>query len=146
MLVVFPLGLLGSSVLFDLAYLATGNGRWADIAYWMIVCGVLGGVIAALFGLVDWLAIPRGTRAWSVGLAHALANSVVLALFGASWLLRADAPEVPGALAIGLSLLGVAVAVVGGWLGGELVNRHGIGVHRDADLNAPSSLARGPLR
>jgi hypothetical protein len=35
---------------------------------------------------------------------------------------------------------------VTGWLGGELVDRLGVGVDKDADLNAPSSLSRGPAQ
>ena len=40
MLIVFPLGLLGTSVVFDVLYFATGNGRWADVGYWLIAAGV----------------------------------------------------------------------------------------------------------
>jgi uncharacterized membrane protein len=36
----------------------------------------------------------------------------------------------------------LALATVSGWLGGELVERLGVGVHDDANLNAPSSLRR----
>jgi len=139
-LVVFPLGLLSTSVGFDVAYWMTDTERWAEIAYWLIVIGLIGGVAAALFGLLDWLAIPPRTRAWRIGLLHGLGNIVVLSLFGVSWLLRAAAPAVPSALAIALSLAGVVLATLTGWLGGELVNRLGIGVHEGANVNAPSSL------
>jgi hypothetical protein len=41
---------------------AHGNGKWSEISFWMIGAGVIGGLAAALFGLIDWLAIPSGTR------------------------------------------------------------------------------------
>jgi uncharacterized membrane protein len=61
-LVPFPLGLLTTSVIFDVVHLLTGGARWAEIAFWMIAAGVIGGLLAAFFGLIDWLAIPSGTR------------------------------------------------------------------------------------
>jgi uncharacterized membrane protein len=108
----------------------------------MIAAGVIGGLAAAVFGLVDWLAIPSGTRAKSVGLWHGLGNVVVVALFAVSWLIRWGDPNyVPTSLAFILSLFAVGLGSVTGWLGGELVNRLGVGVDPGAYLNAPSSLS-----
>src|SRR4051812_34800354 len=91
MLIVFPLGLLGTSVVFDIVYLITGNGYWGDISFWIIAAGVIGGLLAALFGLIDWLAIPANTRAKMIGMLHGGGNVVVTALFAASWFLRSGA-------------------------------------------------------
>src|ERR687883_396307 len=90
-LIPFPLGLLSTSVVFDVVYLLTGNGKWSEISFWMIAAGVIGGLAAAVFGLIDWLAIPSGTRAKLIGLGHGLSNVVMVALFAASWLLRSGA-------------------------------------------------------
>jgi len=143
-LIPFPLGLLTTSVVFDVVYLLTGDGKWSGISYWMIAAGVIGGLAAAVFGLIDWLAIPSGTRAKSVGLWHGSANVLVVALFGVSWLLRLDAPVEPRTVPIVLSFVGVGLASLGGWLGGELVDRLGVGVAEGAHLNAPSSLSGRP--
>ena len=144
MLIVFPLGVLGSSIVFDIAYLITAGGKWAEIAFWMILVGVISGLSAAVFGLIDWLAIPSGTRAKRVGLLHGVGNVVVVLLFVFGWLLRRPAPASPPALAVVLSFAGVGLAVVTGWLGGELVNRLGVGVADGAHLDAPSSLSSSP--
>jgi uncharacterized membrane protein len=141
MLVVFPLGLLATSVIFDVLHLASGNGYWSAIAYWMIAAGVIGGLFAAAAGLIDWLALPGGTRAKSVGMWHGIGNATVLVLFLASWLLRRGDPSAPSAGALAISLVGVGVAAVSGWLGGELVSRLGVSVDPGANANAPSSLA-----
>jgi uncharacterized membrane protein len=69
---------------------------------------------------------------------------VAIVLFIVSWLLRADAPGEPGAIPIVLSLVGVALAGLTGWLGGELVDRLGVGVDDGAHLNSPSSLSGRP--
>jgi uncharacterized membrane protein len=63
-------------------------------------------------------------------------------LFAASWLLRSDAPAAPEALALALSFAAGGLALFTGWLGGELVDRLGVGVDDGAHVDAPSSLAR----
>ena len=143
-LIVFPLGLLATAVIFDVIYLATGNPTMAMVAYWMVVAGILGGFAAAPFGWIDWFAIPQGTRAKRVGLMHGLGNVVVLLLFIGSWLLWRDAPERPETLAHALSFAGAGLALLTGWLGGELVDRLAVGVDEGAHLNSPNSLSGRP--
>lgn len=141
MLVNFPLGLLPTAVIFDIVYLSTHSARWTELAFWMIAAGIIGALLAAVFGLVDWLAIPAGTRAKRIGMLHGGGNLIVVALFATSWFLRYRADQIPSTLAIVLGFIGVGLAVVTGWLGGELVDRLGVGVDEGANLNAPSSLS-----
>lgn len=100
--------------------------------------------LAAVFGALDWWGLPKNTRAKRIGLLHGGGNLQVVLLFIASWLLRRPLPEQPGTVAVGFSLAGVALALVSGWLGGELVDRMGVGVDQGAHLNAPSSLTGKP--
>lgn len=148
MLIPFPFGLLATAVIFDIVYLLWSNPTMVTVSYWMIVAGIIGGIAAAPFGLIDWLAIPKGTRAKSVGLLHGLGNVVVLVLFlGSAWLRYSSPgipPYLPSTLALVLSFLGFALAGVTGWLGGELVDRLSVGVDDGANLNASSSLT-GPV-
>ncbi len=144
MLIPFPLGLLPTSVLFDIVYLLTGNGKWSEISFWMIGVGVVGGLAATVFGAIDLERVPDGTRAKTVGIVHAVSAGGLIVLFTLSWLLRLGAPGGPSAIAIILSMLGVGLAWLTGWLGGELFARLGVGVSRGAHLNAPSSLSGRP--
>lgn len=144
MLIVFPLGLLATSFAFDIAYVINGNSQFATAAFWMIASGVIGGLLAAVFGLVDWLAIASGTRAKAIGLWHGGGNVVVVALFIISWFMRFGHRAAPTAGEIWLSGIGVGLALITGWLGGELVDRLGIGVDQGAHANAPSSLSGRP--
>lgn len=146
MLIVFPLGLLATSFIFDIIYLATETRRFAEISFYMIAAGVIGGLVSAVFGLIDFLAIPRNTRARRIGAVHGLGNLLVVGLFVISWALRYPDPMVTGGGAIVLSAIGVALALVTGWLGGELVERLGVGVADGANVDAPSSLHRHPSR
>ncbi|GAC1514625.1 MAG: DUF2231 domain-containing protein [Gemmatimonadaceae bacterium] len=146
MLVVFPLGLLGSAVIFDIIGRLRHHGSWSFAALYMIAAGVATGLVAALFGLIDWAAIPNGTRAKKIGLYHAVGNVAVLALFALSWSLRVGHPTMPGRLAVLVGMAGAGIAAVTGWLGGELVDRLGVGVSAGAHLDAPSSLTGRPAR
>jgi uncharacterized membrane protein len=144
MVVVFPLGLLATAVVFDILHRVTGGGVWPTVAFYMIGAGIIGGLLAAAFGVIDWLAIPADTRARRIGRLHGLGNVLVIALFTVSWYLRRGAPESPSTTALMLSFVGGLVAVVTGWLGGELVDRLGVGVDEGAHLDAPSSLSGRP--
>ncbi len=143
MLIVFPLGLLAMAVIFDVIRLVAGTPLGLP-AYYMIAAGVISGLVAAGFGFIDWLGIPSRTRAKSVGLWHAVGNVVVLVLFAASWWLRTGDPVSPPMFAFILAVIGAGLATVTGWLGGELVDRLGIGVDAGANANAPSSLSGRP--
>ena len=148
MLIPFPLGLLATGVVFDVIYLIWGNPTMTLVSYYMIAAGIIGGFFAAPPGWIDWFAIPQNTRAKSVGLMHGVGNVIVLLLFIGSWWLRyqATAPSAysPGTLALVLSFAGAGLAGVTGWLGGELVDRLGVGVEDGAHLNAPNSLSGRP--
>jgi uncharacterized membrane protein len=144
MLVNFPLGLLVTSAVFDIIHLVTGNGYWSGIAFWMIAAGIITGVLAAIVGTIDALAIPSGTRAKSVSGLHGSVNFLILVLFTVSWFLRLSIPGNPSMVAYVLSFLGAALLGVTGWLGGELTLRLGIGIDEGANLNAPSSLSGLP--
>ena len=141
MLIVFPLGLLPAAAIFDVIHICTHNGHWADLSFWMIAVGIIGGLIAAVFGVIDWLGIPQGTRAKYIGLIHGLSNVVVLILFITSWFMRWSNPVAPVMTAMMLGWIGIVFALFAGWLGGELVYRLNVGVDLGANLDAPNSLS-----
>jgi uncharacterized membrane protein len=141
MLVVFPLGLLATAVVFDIIYLAGNSQIMAAVSYWMIAAGLIGGLLAAPFGFIDWMGIPEGTRAKRIGAMHGGGNVLVMILFAVSFLLR-DTNYAPQLGQIVWGFAGAAIALVTAWLGGELVDRLSVGVDEDAGVNAPSSLHR----
>lgn len=146
MLVVFPLGLLATAVIFDVVGLVSPDPDWGTVSYWMIAAGIVGGLLAAVFGLIDWLGISPRTRAKRIGAYHGVINVIVVGLFALSWFLRRDTIESPPALAQVFSFVGAGLALVSAWLGGELVDRLGIGVDPGAHEDAPSSLTHRSSR
>jgi uncharacterized membrane protein len=87
-----------------------------------------------VLGLLDLLAIPRGTTAWRTGLIHAGLNDVVLALYVVNFLLRRGGSFEETSTGH-MVLSGVALAILGvsGWLGGQLAYRYGVRVAKEAD-------------
>jgi uncharacterized membrane protein len=142
MLVVYPLGLLSTAVILDLIFMGNENRALSIASYWMITAGLIGGLLAAVVGFLEWMAVPNNSRAKSIGLYHGLGNLVITLLFAGSWWLRTGVEDnVPSPTAFILALLGFALALVTGWLGGELVYRLGVGVDHGANVDAPSSLS-----
>lgn len=144
MLIVFPLGLLATATVFDGIRAASREPRWAEVGHYMIGAGVVSGLVAAVPGTVDYLAIPGKTRAKRIGLLHGIGNVIVTGMFAASWFARRRDPGEPGAGALALSAGGTVLALVTAWLGGELVERLGIGVDDGAHVDAPNSLGERP--
>jgi uncharacterized membrane protein len=146
MLIVVPLGLFISAVILDVLYFTTtANATLGLVGFWNIGIGIIGGLVAAVFGLIDWLAIPSGTRAKRIGLMHAGSNVLMLALFTLAWLDRfATADHLPTSGNLTFEVGALAIGMVAGWLGGELVDRLGVGVDEGANLNAPNSLSGRP--
>lgn len=141
MLIVFPVGLFATAIIFDILYLITGNQNFPTVSYYIIAAGVIGGLSAAIFGFIDWLALPKDSRAKGIGMWHGIGNVTIVVLFIISWFLRGNnANHVPSALAMILSFAGIALALVTAWIGGELVYRLGVGVDPGANVNAPNSL------
>lgn len=139
-LVAFPLGLLVTAAIFDAASIVAGNPVWSQVAFYMIGAGVTGGLLAAVFGLIDYLAIPAGTRARRVGALHGISSATTVLSFAVSWLLRTADPASPRPVALLFSFGGAALLGLAGWLGGELLNRMGVGIDDGAHLDAGSSL------
>lgn len=139
-LITLPLGLLTASLYFDFKAKWKHQSSDAKTARALVGGGVLTGILAGAIGLIDYRAIPNGTRAKSVGLTHALGNVIMLSLFALSWKKRRPNETMPDTSAVVLSVLGASLAGLTGWLGGELVYRLGVGVDPGAHQNAPNSL------
>ena len=131
MLIPLPIGLWVGSFVFDILSRISGDGRvFAEGAYWLIGLGVLTALLAAVFGLMDLFAIPRGTPAFRKALTHMTLNVLTVAGFAVSFFIRMGAghqePTPVGLIVLSGVLL--AVLSVSGWLGGELAYRYGVRV------------------
>jgi len=127
MLVVFPIGLWGFSLIADLVhYWGFGGFTWSLVAYYTMAGGVVGALLAAVPGLIDLLALedPKARR---IGMAHMAINLVAVALYVVNLFIRGS-ENYNSTTAVALSVTGVALLSVSGWLGGELVYVYGVAV------------------
>lgn len=133
--VTIPIGAWTASLVFDaLSHLIDQPAVFVRGAFWLIGIGIVGALLASLFGFMDLMAIPRNTRAFRVGITHMVLNLAVTTAFVVALLLRRealDAAAVPVHLivvsAVTMGLLGVS-----GWLGGTLSYRYGVRVADEA--------------
>lgn len=126
--VIIPIGAWVSSVVFDLiAIMQSQPEPFVMGARILIIIGLLGAVVAAVLGFLDWLTIPRRTAARATGTTHMIANLIVMGIFLASLLLREGGEEV-STFAVILSIGGLAILGISGWLGGKLAHTYGVRV------------------
>jgi uncharacterized membrane protein len=140
MIIPFPIGLWVFSLVADVIYLWRGNPVWRDwIAFYALLGGIIGAALAAVFGIVDWLSI-KDREVKKVADWHARLNVIALLVFAASFYLRTTGGlRVLGGsytIPLLLSVLGVILSSISGYLGGELVFRHGVAVDPQHDTGA----------
>ena len=134
MIIPFPIALWVFSLIADLIYLWRGNPVWRDyIAFYTLLGGIIGAAVAAVPGFVDWLSL-RDPNVVKIANWHARLNVIALLIFAASSYLRTTngSALVNGsyAIAIGLSVVGVILISISGYLGGEMVFKHGVAVDK----------------
>ena len=137
-LVTIPIGAWVTSLVFDIASrLADGGSQtMVEASHWLILVGIIGAALAAVFGLMDLLAIPGGTRAFTTALTHMVLNVCVLGAFAGNFFWRHGDYDTMTKVSVGqlvLSIVTLAVLGVSGWLGGQLAYRYGVRVAREAD-------------
>lgn len=140
-LVAFPIGLWVFSLVSDIVYfMGWGGAIWNDVAFYSMAGGIVGALLAAAPGLIDLVSISD-PKVKSIGIWHMVINLVVVALFALNlWLRVGGATD--ARILIGLSLLGVFLVGVSGWLGGEMVFKHGVGVEPQSDARPGGKDAR----
>jgi uncharacterized membrane protein len=130
-LVTIPIGAWVAAAVFDVVALASSaeEATFAEGAYWLIGIGIVGAVLAAAFGLMDLLAIPRGTKALRTGLTHMIINLTVVILFVIDFAVRASQGYEEASVAgFVLSLVALALLGISGSLGGKLAYHYGVRV------------------
>jgi uncharacterized membrane protein len=153
MLVTIPIGLWVFSLVGDLIRLATGEPMWSAIAFYTLLGGEVGAIVAAVPGLIDFKYVRErfGQRARRVVTLHMALNLAAVAMVGVNLWLRTSTDA--AAWPVALSAITIAVLAVSGWLGGELVHVLGVSTprppeadSREVPARARSDLAAGPAR
>ena len=141
-LVGLPIGLWTFSVVADVIYaLGWGGLNWKTMAFYCIGGGIVTALIAAVPGFIDFLSITD-YRVWRVGIFHMSANLIAVVVYAISFGLRWGGNV--GVLPFVVSIVGLILLGIAGWLGGELVFVHNMGVTppRAAARQQPAPVAQ----
>jgi uncharacterized membrane protein len=125
MLVTIPIGLWVFSFICDLVFVSTGDARWDITAYFTLGGGIVGALLAAVPGLLDFLGLHE-PRERHVGVIHLILNLAIVAVQAVNFWLRSEPDISVGNLPVLISLVAIAALVVSGWLGGKLVHVFGV--------------------
>jgi len=137
MLIPFPIALWIFSLVADVIYLWRGNPIWRDyVAFYTLLGGIIGAAAAAVPGFIDWLSI-KDRAVKKLADWHARLNVIALLVFVAGFYLRTTggARWVSGSYTIPvlISVVGIVLITISGWLGGEMVYVHGVAVEPQRD-------------
>lgn len=140
MLIPLPIGMWIFSLAADIIYRAGGNPSWSTVAYYSMAGGIIGAIVAAIPGFLDYLDIGP-SRVKQTAMQHMLLNVAALVLYIINFIIRGGAN--PNAVApFILSIIGVLGIIVSGWLGGHMVYVHGMAVDEN-EVCAPKEV---PIR
>jgi len=137
--VAIPIGAFTIVLLADLAALAGGDAgavRWGPTASFALGVGIVGALLAAGLGFIDYFKVTFSNAGFRLARLHMMFNLVAVGLMALSFWLRWSDPDgwcVPGFVA---STVGFAILGASGYLGGEMVFKHKIGVVENADPEA----------
>jgi uncharacterized membrane protein len=130
LVVAFPIALLALTPLWDGATMLD-LARLAPVGYWTELAGLVGGGLALVTGLADFIGLKEPSPGLTnAALRHAGFALTTLSLFVVAFVLRGGPAGEPGVLVIALELVGALALAVTGWLGGHLVFRFGVGVEK----------------
>jgi len=119
MLVAFPIGFFGGVLVSDVISIWGDKAFWPIVSTWLIAFGVIGALLAALFGFTDYFTAPMSAAAKKTATTHMVLNLIVVVLYAAAFFVRHAAPM--STLGYVLTYAGLVLLVASGWFGGHLV-------------------------
>jgi uncharacterized membrane protein len=124
MLVTIPIGLWVFSLISDIVFALTGDIRWDVTAYFTLGGGIVGALLAAVPGLLDFLGLHKAEER-RIAVIHLSLNLAIVAVQVINFWIRGQTMT-SGRLPMLMSVVAVAALVVSGWLGGQLVHVLGV--------------------
>jgi uncharacterized membrane protein len=128
MIVPFPIVCFIGTFVADVIYTQSGDNGWASASYWLLGIGLATAALAAVAGLTDYLGNDQ-IRRMGDAVKHMLVNVAAVVISAVNLVLRIDNRDFIDSTGVWLSGLVVLLLLYSGWKGGELVYKHGVGVH-----------------
>ncbi|HKU68998.1 MAG TPA: DUF2231 domain-containing protein [Candidatus Baltobacteraceae bacterium] len=119
MLIGFPIGFFGAVLVSDVISIWGNPAFWPQMSTWLIAFGVVGTLLAAVFGFIDYLTAPMSAAVKRTATTHMILNLIVVAIYIAAFFVRYGNPV--STLGYVLTYVGLGLLVISGWYGGHLV-------------------------
>ncbi|HXS51820.1 MAG TPA: DUF2231 domain-containing protein [Usitatibacter sp.] len=120
------------SFAFDIVCLASGNmDPWATVAYFTMIGGIVGALIAAVFGFTDYASLSDVRIKHIASMHMALNLTIVILYIVNAWVRHGNPSSLKGPML--LSLLCIILLIISGWLGGKMVYECGVAVSPDGE-------------
>lgn len=129
-LIPYPFAFLSGAMAFDAAAVANGDKQYAETARHLSNAGIGMALAAAVPGLIDYFTVVPEGDARRTATRHMISNMSALGCFAAAASVRGSDRR-PSAAVLALEMVGTALLSLGGWLGGELVYHHHVGIEPD---------------
>ena len=128
MLIPFPIVCFIGAFVADIVFIMNADPGWATASRWLLGVGLGFAVLAATTGLIDYLGNER-IRRLSDALKHMLANVAAVVLELVNFVLRIGNDDFIASTGVYISAVVALILLYSGWKGGDLVYKHGVGVH-----------------
>lgn len=126
MLVTIPIAMFVATLITDILFVSDGSREWAEASRWLLGAGIVGALLAAIAGFIDFAANAR-IREFRDAWLHMFANLAAVVVEVVNLVLRVPDADAAGSIGVYLSAVAVLILLFSGWKGGELVFRHGVG-------------------
>lgn len=127
MLIPFPIVCFVGALVTDIVFLNNGDAGWAEASRWLLGIGLVMAALAAAAGLTDFMGDDR-VRRLGDAVKHMIANVTVVVLEIVNLILRLKNDDAVGGVGVWLSAASVLLLLYSGWMGGQLVFVHRVGV------------------
>jgi uncharacterized membrane protein len=131
MLVAIPIGLFVASFVSDAIFFWQGGELWRDLTFYNLIGGIIGAVVAAIPGFIDYVAL-KDEQVLPLAHLHFAANVALLGLYSINLWVRTESGNAAVSnsrwIPFLLSIVGMILLGISGWLGGEMVYAHGVAV------------------
>jgi uncharacterized membrane protein len=145
-----PIGGWSAAVVLDVvAWCGAGTAVLPRLAFYSVVIGLLGALLAVPSGVADWAPIKKEKPAWKLGLYHMLLNLLATVVWAGNFGLRLGTVEPGAAITAPILLTSIAgglLVVVSGYLGCLMVYDQGVSVARQSKKKWRRIAERGGAR
>ncbi|HEX5275464.1 MAG TPA: DUF2231 domain-containing protein [Candidatus Rubrimentiphilum sp.] len=118
MFVAFPIGFFAGAAISDIITIWAGPDFWPRMSLALIGFGIIGALVAAIFGFIDYFTAPMSPQAKKTATTHMVLNLTLVVLYAIAFFVRSGNPV--SMLGYTLSFIGLALLIASGWFGGHL--------------------------